>query len=648
MNNRRRGGGLMHITEYLIQTAEEITKKPLPQFSTEQELLKWREEKQQLYHKMLGIDTYLHKERTPLNVRKTGTIERKEYRIEKIYYESLPNLYVAANLYIPKNLEAPAPAIVYLCGHSGIQKVNYQEHARKFAQLGFVTLIIDTVQFGEVWGLHHGTYSHNMYHWVSKGYTPASVEVWNAIRGIDLLCQLEQVDIERIGMTGQSGGGSISWWTGCADNRVKVIATSCGTGTIASHIRDESINTHCDCVFPANPYGWSLIETCALMAPRPVLIVTPDEDKHFQIDSVRYVNERLRSFYEAFGKGDYVEYFEFEGRHSYSSESRKQIFSWFVKHLMGKESHQTTDVDDWREEEADLLVYDHQPPPNDESTTVQDWFIPEAKASYSDSIKEHRDYKLELINRLKKESFATFPKESLPLDINIRQKYYEKNLNWIQTFDFQSEENWRISGALQGNKMNSNAPAPTVVYLRTKKGVTDSSAILSGLTSTYIKARIDVRGTGKTSWGSELDWYLRRSAALTGRTIASMRVWDTLRALDAIKSFDQVDSSKILLAAEGEMVVPALYAALLNPSITAVILKNPPPSQEAPTSEHLEIINSLRYTDLSHLAGMLWPTKLIFVGDRPNSYRTAELMHKQLGNPGGVWHVPSLKFWSGL
>ncbi|QHE53032.1 acetylxylan esterase [Pontibacillus sp. HMF3514] len=641
----------MHISDYLIQKAEEITRKPLPNIQTEDDLFKWRKERQKEYHKMLGIDTYLHKPRTPLNMHRTGIIKREEYRVEKIYFESLPNLFVAANLYIPNRINSPVPAIVYLCGHSGTQKVNYQEHGRKFAQLGFITLIIDTVQFGEVKGLHHGTYSHGMYNWISKGYTPAAIEVWNAIRGIDLLTEMEQVDSERIGMTGQSGGGSISWWTGCADDRVKVIASSCGTGTIESHIREETINTHCDCVFPSNPYGRSLIEISALMAPRPVLIVSPDEDKHFQINSVRYVSKRLKAFYERLSKGELLHFFEFEGRHSYSSDSRKEIFHWFIKHLMGNgEQHddKVTDVDEWREDEQDLLVFNKRTPANDESTTVQDWFIPNRIKEDIQSSEEHQMNKLNLINHLQKESFATFPQESIHLDMNIRQRYYERNLDWVQKFDYQSEKDFRICGELQGNKKNSNTPAPTVMYLRTKDHLNKTTSMLDGLNATYLRARIDPRGTGKSSWGSDIDWYIRRSAALTGRTIASIRVWDTLRGIEVLRSMDSVDSNKIILAGEGEMTIPVLYAALLDTNVSAVILKDPPASQDVPATEHLEIINSLRYTDLPNLAGMLWPTQIIFVGDRPSSYRIAENVHKHLGHPGGIWHVPSLEYWPGI
>ncbi|WP_407267929.1 alpha/beta hydrolase family protein [Radiobacillus sp. PE A8.2] len=639
----------MHIGEYLVKIAEHITDKDLPNLLSLKKVEEWRQKRQVEFHKMLGIDTYLEKERTPLNVTITGEIRRNNYRIEKLYYESLPGLYVTANLYIPNDLKAPAPAIVYLCGHSSEQKVHYQDHPRKFAKLGFVTLIIDTIQYGEVRGIHHGTYSHRMYDWISKGYTPAAVEVWNAIRGIDLLQERSDVDAERIGMTGQSGGGSISWWAAAADDRVKTIAASCGTGTIFSHIREETINTHCDCVFPSNPYGWSLIETCALLAPRPILIITPDQDMHFQVDSVRFVHQKLQDFYRSFECGNLVKYIEFYGPHSYSADSRKAIFGWFLDWLTNKSNTEATDVDEWREEKDALLVYNHKLPTNDESTSVQDWFIPTNSLNVR-SKQEHQQRKTELIENLQKESFAAFPKAERipPLQVDIHQKYCNKNKDWVVKFTYQSDAHWRLAGELCGHA--GKAPSKTAIVLKNQKLGVASQNILDGLGEDWVKANIDTRGTGITAWGEKLDWYLRRSFALTGRTIASIRVWDTLRGIDAVRNMQEVDAKTIVLAAEGEMVVPALYAALLDGNIAAVILKNPPATQNiskdgSQTSQHLEIINCLRYTDLAHLAGMLWPTKIIFVGDRPKTFDLTEKMHRELGGPGDTWKVASIKDW---
>ena len=116
-------------------------------------------------------------------------------------------MYVAANLYIPNQIDRPAPAILYVCGHAHSQKHHYQAHARSFAENGFVCLIIETIQRGEVKGEHLGAESLGWFHWYSKGYNPGGVEVWNGIRAIDLLCQMPEVDTSQ-----NRGNGNFRRW----------------------------------------------------------------------------------------------------------------------------------------------------------------------------------------------------------------------------------------------------------------------------------------------------------------------------------------------------------------------------------------------------------------------------------------------------
>ena len=168
----------MHIREYLCREARRITDRSAAWPRTKEEWERGRERRRRQYLEMVSIDAVPPKEqRTPLNVRVTGTVERDRCTIEKLYYESLPRLYVTANLYLPKGLDGPAPGVLYVCGHSPTQKVHYQAHARRWAELGFVTLIVDTIQYGEIKGYHHGCYREGWWQWYSRGYTPAGAEL---------------------------------------------------------------------------------------------------------------------------------------------------------------------------------------------------------------------------------------------------------------------------------------------------------------------------------------------------------------------------------------------------------------------------------------------------------------------------------------
>ena len=99
-------------------------------------------------------------ERTDLKPVITGKLEQADFTVEKLHFQAMPKLYVTANLYLPKKLEQPAPAILYVCGHSRVitngvscgNKAGYQHHGAWFARNGYVCLVIDTVQLGEIRG----------------------------------------------------------------------------------------------------------------------------------------------------------------------------------------------------------------------------------------------------------------------------------------------------------------------------------------------------------------------------------------------------------------------------------------------------------------------------------------------------------------
>src|SRR5262249_10411765 len=163
--------------------------------------------------------------RTPLRAAVTGTMERDDFAVEKLHFQSVPGLYVTCNLYRPKDARGRLPAVVLLVGHydrgRNGHKAFMQDHGMWFAKNGYVCLIIDTLTRGEIRGEHLGTYRFGRWWWQSRGYTPAGVECWNGIRAIDYLVSRPDVDADRIGVTGLSGGGAGTYWLAATDDRVK-------------------------------------------------------------------------------------------------------------------------------------------------------------------------------------------------------------------------------------------------------------------------------------------------------------------------------------------------------------------------------------------------------------------------------------------
>ena len=183
--------------------------------------------------------------RTPLHPVCTGSLPREKCRIEKIRFQSLPGVFVFGNVYRPAQPASglKMPAVLYLCGHAfGKHSPEYQRHARWFGEHGYVALIIDPLQLGESNGIHDGTFNRNRWDWVSRGYTPAGAEVWNAMRALDYLCARPDVDAARLGVTGKSGGGAIAWFLAAADARIRCAAPVCQTGTIRQIIDHRAID----------------------------------------------------------------------------------------------------------------------------------------------------------------------------------------------------------------------------------------------------------------------------------------------------------------------------------------------------------------------------------------------------------------------
>ena len=231
----------------------------------------------------------------------TGTLERGDVTIEKLHFQSKPGLYVTGNLYRPKDSEhGSLPAILYVCGHSNRgrdgNKTAFQDHGFWFARNGYVCLVLDTLQLGEIAGKHHGTYNLNRLLVAGLAATrPAGVECWNGIRAIDYLVHARRTSMPtKIGVTGISGGGATTFWIAAADDRVKVAVPVSGMSDLESYVKNKVINGHCDCMFFTTPINGNGPPIAALFAPRPLLFANSDNDAIFPMDGNRRIIAKLR------------------------------------------------------------------------------------------------------------------------------------------------------------------------------------------------------------------------------------------------------------------------------------------------------------------------------------------------------------------
>ncbi len=557
---------------------------------------------------MLGLDPL--PEKTPLKAVTTGTIERSGVVIEKVHFQSKPGLYVTGNLYLPsspgrKPGESPKkhPAVLYVCGHSGRgrdgNKTAFQDHGLWFATNGYVCLVIDTLQLGEIAGIHHGTYREGRWWWHSRGYTPAGVECWNGIRALDYLCSRPEVDSDRIGVTGISGGGATTCWIAATDDRVKVAVPVSGMSDLQCYVTDEVINGHCDCMFVHNTYQWEWTTILALFAPKPLLFANSDTDPIFPMTGNRRIAERLRQCYELLGAKDHFDEYVSKGGHAYRPDLRLAIFGFFHKHLLGSEA-KITDADFPKIEGKDLRVFptDADLPKDAINARADETFVPTATVKRPAEAKDFAGWKADLVKRLREKCFRALP-----------GKVPASEFRWGDT------PGDRVTGATDGRLTSSGitlATDPTgqrttlLVLNPDDDPIANTRAWLKLVPGLKLLVGLSPRGTGPSGWTRKNPPNtFERALALLGQTADSGRVRDVAAVLAG-------QADKVGLGGRGAAGVIAAYAALFVPEkVEELVILDPPTSHR----DGPHFLNVLRVLDIPEALGLLAPDiRLTLVG----------------------------------
>ncbi len=567
-----------------------------------------REERRRELLDMLGL--WPLPPRADLRATVTGRIELKEVVVEKLQFQALPGLYVTANFYLPREVPHPLPAILYACGHAEVKtngvslgnKTFYQHHGLWFAEHGYVCLVIDTLQLGEIQGDHHGTYRLGQWWWNSRGYTPAGVEAWDCIRAIDYLETRPEVDRSRIGMTGRSGGGSYTWTTAAVDDRIRVAAPVAGITDLHNHVIDGTVEGHCDCMFFVNTYRWDFGLNAALIAPRPLLIVNTDADTLFPLDGVVRVHNQALKIYRLYGVETNLGLVIGPGPHRDTQDLQVPVFRWFNHFLKGADPL-VTDAARKRIDPADLRVFTGLPS-DERNTRAQEWFGPPAAgpgpAPDSDAI----------LSPLRQRTFGAWPETPPPLQPRALVDVTLGTAR-LRAWDFESEPEVPLRlYALSGDDRTTAGllrilDPPAWERLRSFLDRTPGSAQdwRPGLPGpNHALAWLAPRGVGPEAWSGDArkQIQIRRRFMLLGSTVDSMRVWDIQRGVDLMRRV-MPDLKEVEIAADGSMAVNALFASLFQPGIQSLRLRDCPASmRDGP--DYLNVLQALNLSQALKLA----------------------------------------------
>ena len=532
-------------------------------------------------------------DRSELNPKIVGTILLNNYRIERIIFESFPNHHVTSNLYIPIG-NGPFPAVLFPCGHEATAKAteSYQKTAQLFARNGFTVLVPDPISQGERYQIidsvgkpatRGGTTEHTLLNAGSNllGTSVTAYELLDNICALDYLETRTEVDKDRIGCIGNSGGGTQITYLIAFDERIKIAAPCSYIATRERNLELFGASDGCQHV-PSEGFNLLEIEDFLIsFAPKPLLILSGRFD-FVDYFGVKQVEKDLKRIYSLYNKPNNIKLFVWDDGHGISKPKREAAVTFFKTFLC----NDSTEV---IEQESDILS--------------------ESQLNCTNSGQVVTSFQNELTvqqyNLEKASAFSRERKNFTAQDEKVKKKKVEqllgityKDLNpsseVIQKSDFETHILEKLI-----IRTDNEIPIPCLVYFpkrissgselviilseEGKNRIASSGDIIQSNTNegkTVILA--DLRGVGETSdkpeqndpkyWNKEY-----RNAMISlhiGKPIVGQRVNDLISIIQLFRNKPEYANSSITIIADGLYGPVALYTGIFEKSISSIHLLN--------------------------------------------------------------------------
>ncbi len=580
---------------------------------------------QQYMHSM-GLDPLPPK--CDLQTTEHGQLTGPGYLATKIAFQFLANCWSTANLYLPNPPgEKRLPTILYQCGHAPSGVAFYADHGIKWAKRGYACLVLDTIQQHDDDATHHGIADHQSYDWLSLGYTPAGGELLSAMRAVDLLTTLPEIDPDRIATTGLSGGGAMSHYLALADPRIKAFAACCGVSDPYSAI-DLLIQRHCcECTYYYNLYGHDTAVYAALAAPRPAMFCFADRDGLFDRNQYIPMVERVKKIYRLYGREDHCQLYEYPGPHAYQPQLERAIDNWFDQHVASQHHPHV----------------DRQHPPHNRAT----FMIPNSELACPNQLDK-------LPQQLARNGGIELPRDQsdwprirdnalqiLRERIFIRHGQNNERLvarhvgDWFINDD---ETNSLRKYHCQIGDMDVwiECRGPTtpskqviVVVADRDENVFETSSRIGPCVADHTVLRIEPRGCGFTGYHPRQERYYARAAAVVGLTHTQLMIEDLQHAMDFARTLDYIQERPIYLFAKADAAVACLYHALFDQTVAGLVLDDLPATHR----EGGHLLGILPTMDIQHALGLVAPRPLALVNSTFNNDCFARRIYALLNCP---------------
>jgi hypothetical protein len=288
-------------------------------------------------------------ERTPLEDHTTGVIQCDGYRIEKVVFQSQPGVYVTGLLYLPADpkFKAPYPGLLIVHGHSNEGKLRdgYRRMAILAVQAGFGVFAPDPISQGERrqcrpaydrdCAVEHTSLGARA--WL-VGWNFARFRLWDAVRSIDYMATRKELDLSKLAVAGNSGGGTMSTYLQAFDDRVKVACPNCYVSSLREVIRERGCHDSEQFFHGQLKNGFNHAALVALGQPRVDLLIGARHADYFPIAGVRSTFGVLQGLHDRLGAPNHVGLYSCDGPHGWAESSRQAALAWLRYHVKNEET----------------------------------------------------------------------------------------------------------------------------------------------------------------------------------------------------------------------------------------------------------------------------------------------------------------------
>jgi dienelactone hydrolase len=598
-------------------------------------------------------------EKTPLNAKVTGVIKKEGFKIEKIIYESIPGFYVTGCLFIPDGIKGKRPAILFVSGHTQ-ESFRYKEYQLMILNLvkkGFIVFGIDPVSQGEriqhydpeknasVIGpttREHGYLGSQCF---ISGVSLGRYFIWDGIRGVDYLISRKEVDPARIGVTGQSGGGTQSSYIFAFDERIKAGAPVnyiTGLRRLLESIGPQDAEQN---FYHGILNGLTHADFLEVRAPNPALISAGTRD-FFSIQGARETYAEVKNVYKAFGTEENLGLQEDDFGHGYTVKLRVGINTFFQKNLNLAGDPKDENVTVLDPKELIVTKTGNVASSFENAETVFSINKKETQILIDKILASRKKTESHLEGvQLKAKELSGYVAPGAAVKPVFRGRYQRDGYS-VEMYALNGEGDCIIPLLLfvpkTGNKFSG------VIYLHPKGKIADASVggrIEQLVKKGYLVAAPDVSGTGETAGSGNV-------AMLIGRSIVGIQAGDVIRVANFLKSRQDVDINKIGAIAFDEICPTLLHAAAIDQSINSISLIGSVISYRSivmnkyynPGFSNYAVAGALTAYDLPDLIGCVAPRKIALVElkDQMKQPASKELIHEELSFPRNIYSLKNV------